>query len=101
MTMTVEHLQAMGQASEVGEIYTIATLGSHSARRVLKGARDGGFGTLAIANRETERLYKSYAFVDEVITIDKYSDFMSLVPELERVKIIIVQHGAFCTALSV
>jgi hypothetical protein len=100
MTMTVQNLQATAQPAEVGEMYTIATLGSHSALQILKGARDEGFGTLAIANRETERLYKSYAFVDEVITIDKYSDFMSLVPELERRKIIIVPHGSFVAYLS-
>ncbi|MHB8153238.1 MAG: DUF1246 domain-containing protein, partial [Bacillati bacterium] len=43
--------------------YTIATLGSHSALQILKGARDEGFGTLAIASRETERLYRSFKFV--------------------------------------
>jgi 5-formaminoimidazole-4-carboxamide-1-(beta)-D-ribofuranosyl 5'-monophosphate synthetase len=31
--------------------YTIATLGSHSALQILKGAHDEGFPTLAIANR--------------------------------------------------
>ena len=43
--------------------YTIATLGSHSALQILKGARDEGFKTLAVANRETERLYRSFGFV--------------------------------------
>ena len=81
-------------------MYTIATLGSHSALQILKGAHDEGFKTLAIANRDTERLYRSFAFVDEVITIEKYSDFMSLVPELEKRKIIIVPHGSFVAYLS-
>ncbi|MGZ3518713.1 MAG: formate--phosphoribosylaminoimidazolecarboxamide ligase [Vulcanimicrobiaceae bacterium] len=98
--MVEPYFQAGGQRSETGEVYTIATLGSHSALQILKGARDEGFKTLAIANRETERLYKSYAFVDEVITIGKYSDFMSLVPELEQRKIIIVPHGSFVAYLS-
>ena len=83
MTMTVEpYLQGLGQRSEVGENYTIATLGSHSALQILKGARDEGFGTLAIANRETERLYRSFAFVDEVITIDKPVDMNVIVGKL-------------------
>ena len=69
--------------SNVGHPYTIATLGSHSALQILKGAHDGGFRTLAIANVETERLYRSFAFVDHVIKIDHYGQFMSLVPELE------------------
>src|SRR5665213_2245951 len=101
MTMMVEPLpQANPRRSGVGEMYTIATLGSHSALQILKGARDEGFGTLAIASRETARLYSSYSFIDEVITISKYSDFMGLVPELEKRKIIIVPHGSFVAYLS-
>lgn len=80
--------------------YTIATLGSHSALQILKGAHDEGFTTLAIANRDTERLYRSFNFVDEVIGIDKYSDFPNLIGELEKRKIIIVPHGSFVAYLS-
>ena len=83
-----------------GDFYTIATLGSHSALQILKGAHDEGFRTLAITNRKTERLYRSFAFVDEVIVIDEYADFMGLVPELEKRKLIIVPHGSFVAYLS-
>ncbi len=82
------------------DFYTITTLGSHSALQILKGAHDEGFNTLAIASRETERLYRSFAFVDEVIIIDRYSDFMLLVPELEQRKVVIVPHGSFVAYLS-
>ena len=41
--------------------YTIATLGSHSALQILKGAHDEGFRTLAISNRDTERLFHNPA----------------------------------------
>ncbi len=80
--------------------YTIATLGSHSALQILKGAHDEGFKTLAIANRETERLYRSFAFIDEVIGVGKYSEFMGLIGELEKRKVIIVPHGSFVAYLS-
>jgi 5-formaminoimidazole-4-carboxamide-1-(beta)-D-ribofuranosyl 5'-monophosphate synthetase len=80
--------------------YTIATLGSHSALQILKGARDEGFKTLAVANRETERLYRSFNFVDEVIVVEKYSEFTGLLPELEKRKSIIVPHGSFVAYLS-
>jgi 5-formaminoimidazole-4-carboxamide-1-(beta)-D-ribofuranosyl 5'-monophosphate synthetase len=80
--------------------YTIATLGSHSALQILKGAHDEGFKTLAVANRETERLYRSFAFVDEVIGVDKYSDFMGLLDEMQQRKVIIVPHGSFVAYLS-
>jgi 5-formaminoimidazole-4-carboxamide-1-(beta)-D-ribofuranosyl 5'-monophosphate synthetase len=45
-------------------------------------------------------LYRSFAFVDEVIGIDHYGEFMDLVPELESRKIIIVPHGSFVAYLS-
>jgi 5-formaminoimidazole-4-carboxamide-1-(beta)-D-ribofuranosyl 5'-monophosphate synthetase len=80
--------------------YTIATLGSHSALQILKGAHDEGFRTLAISNRDTERLYRSFAFVDEVIALNDYSEFMTLIQELERRKVIIVPHGSFVAYLS-
>jgi 5-formaminoimidazole-4-carboxamide-1-(beta)-D-ribofuranosyl 5'-monophosphate synthetase len=80
--------------------YTIATLGSHSALQILKGAHDEGFKTLAVANRETERLYRSFAFVDEVIGVDRYSDFMGLLDEMQQRKVIIVPHGSFVAYLS-
>ncbi len=80
--------------------YTIATLGSHSALQILKGAHDEGFRTLAIANRDTERLYRSFQFVDEVIGIDRYQDFPNLIDELQTRKMIIVPHGSFVAYLS-
>jgi len=94
-----ELLRTPAQATS-SDFYTIATLGSHSALQILKGARDEGFRTLAIANRETERLYRAYAFVDEVITIDHYGQFMGLVPDLEKRKMVIVPHGSFVAYLS-
>src|ERR1700761_3214540 len=101
MTMVVEPLlEASARRDGVGEMYTIATLGSHSALQILKGAHDEGFKTLAISNRDTERLYRSFAFVDDVITLDKYADFMDQLDELVRRKCIIVPHGSFVAYLS-
>src|SRR5579872_445410 len=99
MIMTPE-LSPLSSDPIIGRPYTIATLGSHSALQILKGAHDEGFRTLAIANRETHRLYRSFAFVDEVIEIQEYSHFMGIVPELERRKVIIVPHGSFVAYLS-
>ncbi|MEO6912681.1 MAG: DUF1246 domain-containing protein, partial [Candidatus Baltobacteraceae bacterium] len=80
---------------EPNQSYTIATLGSHSALQILKGAHDEGFRTLAVATRDTERLYRSFKFVDEVIGVDRYQDFTGLLGELEQRKVIIVPHGSF------
>ncbi|MBC5829858.1 MAG: DUF1246 domain-containing protein, partial [Candidatus Eremiobacteraeota bacterium] len=83
-----------------GDFYTIATLGSHSALQILKGAHDEGFRTLALANSQTERLYRSYAFVDEVVGIGEYQDFPDHVQLLDGRKVIIVPHGSFVAYLS-
>ena len=80
--------------------HTIATLGSHSALQILKGARDEGFPTLAITVPQTERLYRSFAFVDDVIVLEKYSDFPQTLDELARRKAIVVPHGSFVAYLS-
>lgn len=80
--------------------YAVATLGSHSALQILKGAHDEGFPTLAIVNAETERLYRSFGFVDEVIALPRYADFPSIVPGLHERKVVIVPHGSFVAYLS-
>jgi 5-formaminoimidazole-4-carboxamide-1-(beta)-D-ribofuranosyl 5'-monophosphate synthetase len=79
--------------------YTIATLGSHSALQILKGAHDEGFKTLGIANREAEKLYRSFEFIDEIITLERYADFPKLLDELQKRKVIIVPHGSFVAYL--
>jgi len=98
--MLSPRIAGLAQRQRPGEFYTVATLGSHSALQILKGARDEGFRTLAIANDETANLYRSFAFVDEVIQIPKYEDFPQYVPELEQRKLIIVPHGSFVAYLS-
>src|SRR5215469_6885753 len=82
------------------QLFTIATLGSHSALQILKGAKDEGFHTLAVVTPQNERLYSSFAFVDEVKVIPRYSDFPKLEPELANRKVILVPHGSFVAYLS-
>jgi len=82
------------------QTYTIATLGSHSALQILKGAHDEGFKTLAIVNPQTERLYRSFEFVDDVVVIPRYEDFPQNMDVLEGRNAIIVPHGSFVAYLS-
>jgi 5-formaminoimidazole-4-carboxamide-1-(beta)-D-ribofuranosyl 5'-monophosphate synthetase len=81
-------------------LYTIATLGSHSALQILKGAKDEGFRTLAVTTPQNEALYTSFAFVDDVMVIPRYSDFPSVENELNKRKVILVPHGSFVAYLS-
>jgi 5-formaminoimidazole-4-carboxamide-1-(beta)-D-ribofuranosyl 5'-monophosphate synthetase len=91
---------ARKSSAQVPELYTIATLGSHSALQILKGAKDEGFHTLAVTTPQNESLYSSFGFVDEVMVIPRYSDFPGVEKELNRRKVILVPHGSFVAYLS-
>lgn len=83
---------------------TVATLGSHSALDICRGAKDEGLNTLVIAQRGREKTYKTYyksknglGCVDECIVVNKFSDILS--PEIQKLfrsKIVIfVPHRSF------
>ncbi|OGE31470.1 5-formaminoimidazole-4-carboxamide-1-(beta)-D-ribofuranosyl 5'-monophosphate synthetase [Candidatus Daviesbacteria bacterium RIFCSPHIGHO2_02_FULL_36_13] len=79
---------------------TIVTLGSHSALQILKGAKDEGFKTLVVCTPDRERLYSSYTnFIDEIIIINKWSDFPKLEKQLLKKDCIIIPHGSFVAYL--
>ncbi len=76
--------------------YCIATIGSHSALQILKGARDEGVPNLAICKRGSERPYKSYGVADEILLIDDWNDWEKKIePELIKRNAIIIPHGSF------
>src|SRR5258708_4732741 len=80
--------------------YTIATLGSHSALQILKGAKDEGFKTLAICIPSRVSLYKSYdKFIDQIEVIDSWSDFPTLEKKLLAKNVIVIPHGSFVAYL--
>src|SRR3989337_4397156 len=77
----------------------IATLGSHSALQILKGARDEGFKTICIATPDRIPLYSRFNFIDKIIGIPSFSNF----PKIENILIaqeaIIIPHGSFVAYL--
>jgi 5-formaminoimidazole-4-carboxamide-1-(beta)-D-ribofuranosyl 5'-monophosphate synthetase len=76
--------------------FCIATIGSHSALQILKGARDEGVPNLAICKRGSERPYKSFGVADEILLIDDWADWEKVVePELIKRNAIIIPHGSF------
>lgn len=81
--------------------YTIATLGSHSALQILKGAKDEGFKTLVITPSSRTSFYKRFKFIDEIIELDDFSKFPLLEKKLIKRKIVIVPHGSFVAHLGV
>lgn len=79
--------------------HIIATLGSHSALQILKGAKDEGFETLVITTPDRENFYKSYAFIDHHMTIPSFSDFPTIEKELVDRNVILIPHGSFVAYL--
>jgi len=68
---------------------TVATLGSHSALDVCRGAKNLGFRTLVITEKGREKTYEKYyktdgklGCVDETIALDKFSDLLK--PEIQK-----------------
>ena len=55
---------------------TIATIGSHSALQILKGARQEGLKSILLCFRDREYLYSKYALADTTILIDKVDDLL-------------------------
>lgn len=80
--------------------YCIATMGSHSALQILKGARDEGIKNLVICKKGTERPYQSYGVADEIITVKDWSEWdEKLEEELIRRNAIVIPHGSFVAYL--
>ena len=76
--------------------FTIATIGSHTALQILKGARDEGLKNIVICKEGSERPYKSYGVADEIITIPDWKDWDdALEATLRERNAIIIPHGSF------
>lgn len=79
--------------------YIIATLGSHSALQILKGAKDEGFKTLVITTPKSTEFYKTFPFIDEFIEIPSFADFPSIESQLIEKNVILIPHGSFVAYL--
>lgn len=79
--------------------YKIATLCSHSALQILKGARDEGFETILICTPDKLALYKRFKFIDKIIEIKDHAQFPDIEKDLTRQNAIIIPHGSFVAYL--
>jgi len=79
------------------ENITIATIGSHTALQILKGAKELGFKTLVICKKGRDLVYKRFRVADEVISVNDYSGVVSkeVVEKLKEKNSIIIPHGSF------
>lgn len=81
----------MGRVSD----YKIATLGSHTALQILKGAKDEGIGNICICEKGRRQPYESYGVADEIIEIEKFKDFFEIEQQLMDQNAIVIPHGSF------
>jgi 5-formaminoimidazole-4-carboxamide-1-(beta)-D-ribofuranosyl 5'-monophosphate synthetase len=74
---------------------TVATIGSHSALQILKGAKDEGLRTLLLCIKGREELYERFGLADSMITIKNVEDLLD--PKIQEKLLdedaIIVPHG--------
>src|SRR3989338_4901397 len=77
--------------------YRIATLGSHSALQILKGAKDEGFSTIVICKKGQEKPYGMFGVADEVISVDSFKDFPKVQERLIKKNAILIPHASFVT----
>lgn len=75
--------------------YKIATLGSHTALQILKGAKDEGFETICICQKGRTRPYESYGVADQIIEVDNFKDYFQIEDRLIEQNAIVIPHGSF------
>jgi len=76
-------------------LISVATLGSHCALQLLKGAKDEGLETLLICEKKRESLYRRFKFIDELVLVDSFSEILEQKSEsiLLKNNSILIQHG--------
>lgn len=74
---------------------SVATLGSHCALQVLKGAKDEGLKTLLICEKKREKLYRRFPFIDEIVLVDSFNEIMDsrCTNILKENNAVIIPHG--------
>lgn len=80
----------------------IATLGSHCALQVLKGAKDEGLKTILVCEKKRERLYKRFGFIDELIPVNSFLEVLDsrCAKILEKNKAVLIPHGTLIAQMS-
>ena len=74
---------------------SVATLGSHCALQLLKGAKDEGLETLLICEKKRESLYRRFKFIDELVLVDSFSEILEQKCEsiLQKNNSVLIPHG--------
>lgn len=76
---------------------TIATLGSHSALQILRGAKDEGFRTALVCLKKRLKLYSRFkGLIDDVIVVESFSEVASreVQDRLLSLNAVLIPHGS-------
>ena len=81
---------------------SIATLGSHCALQVLKGAKDEGFQTVLLCEKKRESLYQRFKFIDEIFLMDSFSELVEdrCQSMLEKSNSVLIPHGTLIAQMN-
>ena len=81
---------------------SVATLGSHCALQLLKGAKDEGIKTLLICEKKRENLYRRFKFIDELILVDSFIEVLEQKCEsvLKENNSILIPHGTLVAQMN-
>ena len=81
---------------------SIATLGSHCALQVLKGAKDEGLKTVLVSEKKREKLYRRFNFIDEIILVDSFTEILDqrCTSALEKNDSVLIPHGTLIAQMN-
>ena len=81
---------------------SIATLGSHSALQILKGARDEGLKTVLVCTHNRKPFYERFDLVDQFILVDQFSEIghKEIQQKLIELDSVLVPHGTLISSVS-
>jgi len=76
---------------------SIATLGSHTALHILKGAKEEGFRAVAVCEEGRTTPYERLNVADEIIVVESFEDMVSddVQERLRELNALVVPHGSF------
>jgi len=83
-------------------LISVATLGSHCALQLLKGAKDEGLETLLICEKKRESLYRRFKFIDELVLVDSFSEILEQKCEsvLQKNNSVLIPHGTLIAQMN-
>jgi len=80
----------------------IATLGSHCALQVLKGAKDEGLKTILVCEKKREKLYRRFPFIDEIFLVDAFAEILNQKCQhvLNQNDAVLIPHGTLIAQMN-